>query len=298
MCVARGGAAGNEAHGATRMLREMAARGDRDVLPLLQKFRHHCRFGLDIRAARWDEDRDFVAELLCNWPASAAVEVRPAYEQARAEALSRLSARKRKSFNRKLDRLRTFVWLREEMRDLSSRMYYLIRRYVLEIARRRGIGDDIFLMTFREIFADDRSNVARCREVYESYRHFKAPNEIGVRFAFDSRPYSRGAARDWGKSRNDSWRSAPGSQRRGGDAPGKGRDSRLPVHRTGVDSSAGSSGGCSDGNGWAAFPRRGDLPRVRHSCRARCFRGHATYPRRENRRCSWKRRLCRPCGLG
>ena len=104
----------------TRMLREMAERGDRDVLPLLRKFRHHCRWGLDIREARWDEDRDFVAELLCNWPASATVELRPAYEQARAEALSRLSARKRKSFNRKLDRLRTFVWLREEMRDLQA----------------------------------------------------------------------------------------------------------------------------------------------------------------------------------
>jgi len=183
-----------------RTLREIAARGDRDVSPLVRKFRHHCRWGLDIREARWDEDREFVEELLCSLPASAALDPRPAYEQARADALSRLPARKRKSFNRKLDRLRTFVWLREEMRDLSSRMYYLIRRCVLEIAKRRRIADDIFFMTFREIFEDDRSNVDRNRETYESYRKFKAPNEIGVRFAFDSRP-ARGALRGIGASR-------------------------------------------------------------------------------------------------
>ncbi|MCH7685315.1 MAG: hypothetical protein IH899_01305 [Planctomycetes bacterium] len=184
----------------TRTLREMAACGDRDVSPLLRTFRHHCRWGLDIREARWDEDREFVEELLCRLPASAVVDPRPAYEQARAEALSRLPARKRKSFNRKLDRLRTFVWLREEMRDLSSRMYYLIRRYVLEIAKRRGIGDDIFFMTFREIFKDDRSNIDRNREIYESYRHFKAPNEIGARFTFGGGP-PQGALRGIGASR-------------------------------------------------------------------------------------------------
>ena len=183
----------------TRTLREMAACGDRDVSPLLRKFRHHCRWGLDIREARWDEDREFVEELLCSLPASAVVDPRPAYEQARGEALSRLPARKRKSFNRKLDRLRTFVWLREEMRDLSSRMYYLIRRNVLEMAKRRGIGDDIFFMTFREIFEDDRSSVDRNREVYESYRNFKAPNEIGARFAVNISP-AQGVLRGIGAS--------------------------------------------------------------------------------------------------
>src|SRR5207244_3473115 len=63
------------------------------------------------------------------------------------------------------------------------RTYYLIRRHVLEIARRRGLGDDIFFMTFRAIFVDDRSGVERSREVFESYRHFHAPNEIGARYA-------------------------------------------------------------------------------------------------------------------
>ena len=64
-----------------RTLREMAARGDRDLSPLLPTFRHHCRWGLDIREARWDEDRDFVEELLMNFPTSAVGSPRPAYER-------------------------------------------------------------------------------------------------------------------------------------------------------------------------------------------------------------------------
>ena len=89
--------------------------------------------------------------------------IRPAVSctrAARSEAIARVPWHKRRAFVRKLDRLRRFVWLREEMRDLSSRMYYLIRRRVLQIAERRGLGDDIFFMTFREILNDDRSTIA------------------------------------------------------------------------------------------------------------------------------------------
>ena len=86
------------------------------------------------------------------------------------------------------------------MRDLSSQVYYLIRRYALEIAERRGLGDDIFFMTFVQIWADDRSSIERHREVFESYRNFPAPNEIGARFAFDATPV-RGELRGIGASR-------------------------------------------------------------------------------------------------
>jgi phosphohistidine swiveling domain-containing protein len=166
-----------------RALRELAVSGRQDVTPLLRQFRHHYRQGLDVIAPRWDEERPYVEALLRDLPSSAGTDPRPAYEQARADALRKLPFWKRRAFRRKLDRLRTFVWLREEMRDLSSRMYYLIRRHALAIARRRGIGEDIFFMTFREIFSDDRSSIERNREAYDSYRHFAAPNEIGARFS-------------------------------------------------------------------------------------------------------------------
>lgn len=183
----------------TRALREMALRGEVDITPLLTRFGHRSRRELDIRAPRWDEDREWVTALREQHSGTAGADPRPAYEQARARALARLPWRKRRSFERKLDRLRNFLWLREEMRDLSSRMYHLIRRYTLVIAERRSLGDDIFFMTFREIFADDRSNIDRQRERFESFRNFKAPNEIGARFRFQPGP-THGALRGIGAS--------------------------------------------------------------------------------------------------
>jgi phosphohistidine swiveling domain-containing protein len=168
----------------TRAIREMSLGCAVDVDALVRQFRHHSRRELDLRAPRWDEDRPFVEQLVASYHGSAGDDPRPAYEAARAQVRSTLPWHKRRSFDRKLDRLRRFVWLREEMRDLSTRLYYHIRRHLLEIARRRGIGDDIFFMTFQEIIRDDRRNLAHRREVFDSYRHFKAPNEIGARFPF------------------------------------------------------------------------------------------------------------------
>jgi phosphohistidine swiveling domain-containing protein len=168
-------------------LRAMVARGERDAANLVREYRHHYRLGLDVLAPRWDEDRGFVEALLDNAshaPEPGRADPRALYEQSRRAALGRLTPWRRRRFRRKLDRLRELVWLREEMRDLSSRVYYLIRRHVLDIARRRHLADDVFFMSFREIFADDRSSIVRNREVYERYRRFDAPNEIGARYAY------------------------------------------------------------------------------------------------------------------
>lgn len=168
----------------TRALREMARRGETDVTSLQQRFAHRSRRELDIREPRWDEDPEWVRALLSQQTTAAGTDPRPAYEKARADAIAALPWSRRRAFGRKLDRLRHFLWLREEMRDLSSRMYHLIRKYVLAIASRRGLGDNVFFMTFQEILADDRSGVRRGRDLHEGFRNFRAPNEIGSRFSF------------------------------------------------------------------------------------------------------------------
>ncbi len=183
----------------THALRAMAARGETDVTPLMRAFPHRGRRELDIRAPRWDEDREWVSTLLQQHAGGAGSDPRPAYVAARARAEAALPWRKRRSFARKLYRLRHFLWLREEMRDLSSRMYHVIRRYVLAIAERRGLGDDIFFMTFADIIADRRGEVEAHRQTYESYRNFRPPNEIGGRFTFDPQP-THGALRGIGAS--------------------------------------------------------------------------------------------------
>lgn len=167
-------------------MRAMARAGDTDLAPLIERFRHHSRRELEIRAPRWDEDREWVRQLLALTSDHEPADLRARYTEARQKALAALPRRRRRGFEKKLDRLRHFVWLREEMRDLSSRVYYLIRRHVLAIAEARGLDDDIFFMTFREIAGDDRSNIAQAKEQYESYRNFDAPHEIGARFSHAS----------------------------------------------------------------------------------------------------------------
>ena len=183
-----------------RAKRAQSERGESDVDALVTAFRHQCRFGIDVCHPRWDEDAEFAGRLLSSLTAAAGVDPRPAYERARAESRARLPWWRRAGFDRKLDRLRRFIWLREELRDVSGRMYYLIRSAVRIIARRRGLSDEIFFQTFREIYDDDRSAVESRREVYDSYRNFQPPNEIGGRFQYERRAAPRGALTGIGAS--------------------------------------------------------------------------------------------------
>lgn len=167
-----------------RDVERLAERDDDCLNSIVDRYRHHYRQGLDVRFPRWDEDREFVLEMLRSLPAvrSGDRNTRMAYEKTRAETLAGIPWWKRRSFHRKLERLRTFVWLREEMRDLSNQVYYLLRRYALEIGQRRGLGDDIFFMTFRDICVNDPSRIEHNRSIYERFVNFQAPNEIGLRY--------------------------------------------------------------------------------------------------------------------
>jgi pyruvate,water dikinase len=165
-----------------KRVQALSVRDAEQLSDIVTEFRHHYRQGLDICFPRWDEDRQFVLQMLRELPSSEVPDTRDRYESALADLRTQIPRWRHRSLAKKLERLRAFLWLREEMRDLSSKMYYLIRRHALEIARRRGLGQDVFFMTCDELLADDRSNVARNRATYESYRNFKAPNEIGSRY--------------------------------------------------------------------------------------------------------------------
>jgi pyruvate,water dikinase len=165
--------------GPVRAVQSLARRDDERLDAIITQYRHHCRLGLDVRFPRWDEDRAFVRDMLRELPAPGSGDhPRAGCLPARDAAAARLPRWKRGSFRRKLDRLRRFVWLREELRDVSNRMYHAIRRHVLEIGRRTGLEDDVFWMSFQEILANDRTRIADNRAIYEGFRNFRAPNEI------------------------------------------------------------------------------------------------------------------------
>lgn len=163
----------------TQAVREMARAGTHDVDALPRRYRHHHPSGLDVIHPRWDEQRAFVEQLLANADGSPDAPRSEAHETARQDYVRTLPRWRRAAFGRKLDRLRAFLYLREQMRDCSNRLYYLIRRCALTIGAERGIGDSVFFMTIEEILRDDRTQIAARRDVYERFRHFEAPNEIG-----------------------------------------------------------------------------------------------------------------------
>ena len=169
-----------------RRLREMRARQLVDPATLAREFRHHSRWGIDVRHPRWDEDLEFVATLTSTVLEPEGKDPAVHFEQAYREALSQVSWWRRVSWRRKLERLRRLVWLREELRDASSRIYYWIRRHALAIALQRDLGDGIFFQTFSEIYEDDRRSIEARREIFQRFRNFSAPNEIGRRFRHDS----------------------------------------------------------------------------------------------------------------
>lgn len=169
-----------------RALRAQRRQGAVDPRSLAYEFRHHSRWGIDVRHPRWDEELEFVAQWAATIPDTDGRDPRVAYEQAYRDAQQAIVWWKRRQWRRKLERLRHFVWLREELRDLSSRVYYWIRRQVRVLAEQRGCGDDVFFQTFSEVYNDERRYIAERRDTFERFRNFDAPNEVGGRFHFDT----------------------------------------------------------------------------------------------------------------
>lgn len=145
----------------------------------LQNIAHHCPLGLDVRFPRLDEQLDLLREL-SRHQATRVSGTRQSveFEHSNAEALARLRPWNRRMFSAKLARLRQLVWLREELRDLSNRAYYWIRRVVLQLAAERGLGEDIFQLTYKDILQNDQSNLETNRDAFLAFRHCPAPPEI------------------------------------------------------------------------------------------------------------------------
>ena len=116
----------------------------------------------------------------------------------------------RRGFLGKLQRVRTYLWWREEMRDCSSKLYALIRQETLEVARRLvsagtlGQVEDVWFLRWPEVLdlldatlepSEARQWIEERREELAGWRDFTNPNELGRRFAVGA---SRTATTDEG----------------------------------------------------------------------------------------------------
>ncbi|MCA9167040.1 MAG: hypothetical protein KDB23_05210 [Planctomycetales bacterium] len=173
-----------------RLVQDSSDRSDAFFSSLIDQYGYHYCRGLDVIEPRWDEEPAFVKGMLdairARTDTDAVRNPQQAYELTLQATLRDIPRRNHRRFLTKLARLRQLLWLREELRDVSSYGYHRLRQCALAIARQRGLGDGVFFQTFQDVIQDDRSRIDERRQNYVSYRNFQAPNEIGGRFRFQS----------------------------------------------------------------------------------------------------------------
>ncbi len=193
----------------SRWLQGEAIPGSDNVARHLEAFKHNSTRELDITVPHYAEDPSPVFESLQQIlrsqanasPEQLARQQQQRYLQARQVFLRATPLWQRKKAPKMVDTLRNFLWWREELRDLSTRMYYQIRRYTLVLAERLEANgllenkDDIFFIPVTDILAalnkhmkgsQIRDIVKKNRWYYQSFRNYQPPDEIGQRYGVSS----------------------------------------------------------------------------------------------------------------
>lgn len=173
-----------------------------EVREILMQFGHHSTNELNISVPRYREEPCIVFDSLKNYinlnekhnPVRLTEKQYREYILEKTKVLKQLSKFKRSSFEKKVEKMRSFLWWHEELRDLSIRFYYHVRRFTLVLANHfvnRGILDtteDIFFMSIDDIVSciegkasteEAKDLIKRNRLYYRSFRNFENPCEIG-----------------------------------------------------------------------------------------------------------------------
>lgn len=175
----------------------------RNLKPFIEKFYFHSERELDLLVPRWNEDLRFVLQTLsalllshepglqrrlkCNQYEVEILKLKRAHKQ----SMARFVPGSFSSVEKKLNRIRHFLWLREEVRDRSTRVYSFIRQHLVELGHRTGLKDQIFYLSYQSILkycqaqiaVELLSSEAQETKLYaDGFVNFKNSNEIGFRF--------------------------------------------------------------------------------------------------------------------
>jgi phosphohistidine swiveling domain-containing protein len=178
----------------------------------VRRFYFHGDTALDLKTPRWVEAPEIVMARVDSLlrtgiepadPEKTRKEQRERYLNAYRQVMERIEnasflarRRYRRNFRRGLDRLRRFMVGKEQMREFSTRSYYVVRRFLLEAGTRLcNLGifrerEDVFFLHIEELLDvlnhrrsvernHVRSKIAFRRRMYDSFRDFTPPNEFG-----------------------------------------------------------------------------------------------------------------------
>ena len=122
------------------------------------------------------------------------------YEKKLEEIKNKVGIGNYRDLEPKITKIRKMLWWREEFRDVSTRFYYLIRVYTIELAKElvsenvlKSVEDIWFLKVGDlwdylngDITVDDLEYIIdRNKDYYQAYRNYMSENEIGSMFGGD-----------------------------------------------------------------------------------------------------------------
>jgi pyruvate,water dikinase len=177
----------------------------------LNDFGHHAKHELDLLTPRYRErPEDVIKQIkeILQLPSKDDPRRRNKEQQALSQkARERLAAStpfwRRNKMLADLDQVRSFLWWREELRDLSTQFYYHVRKVSLELERRLlANGDllnenDIFFTSLKDIvaFIDKKIDepslqalIKKNKTYYNCFSHYSPPDEIGQRYKEQNKP--------------------------------------------------------------------------------------------------------------
>lgn len=177
----------------------------RSLSEFQSSYYHHSERELDLLIPRWGEDLKFCLEILLSiLKSNSAAETRITdpgddlyinelfkLKMAHKSTLRRWIPGKWNEVESKLKRVREYLWLREEVRDCSTRIYCFIRLHLMEIGHRTGLRELIFYCSFQDVIAFINGEIsleelkarADDNRLYAlSFVKYKNSNEIGFRF--------------------------------------------------------------------------------------------------------------------
>lgn len=147
---------------------------------------HHGPAELDLKVARWGENKVWVDDLVRSYVAVAPSDKVSKYHLTFSRIYNKLGLFKKRKFQSQTEKSRDFLRVREEMRSYSTRAYYLLRLAILEFGRRNDLNDeDIFMLDIVEVKRKllDPSvmlpDTSKRSLYYQGYRHFTPPNDFG-----------------------------------------------------------------------------------------------------------------------
>lgn len=173
------------------------------VAQIIDEYGYHSDKELDVSYPCYAEDEGSIVKMIrenlflgdeCS-PVQDREKQRKIYEESLEILKSKVSASKFKKLQKVIANMREMLWWREEFRDLSTMLYYIIRMYSLKLARAYVNGgilkeeDDIWMLKIADIWrfiegSIDQKELDRIinqnKEYYQSFRNYQSENEIGM----------------------------------------------------------------------------------------------------------------------